>query len=98
MTTLAHALQSCDMLLIDGLHCFDFVHDDSGLRAECMDGRALKRWVFSAAQVEAARAEGDEWLVDSDNGAHRLVCMGALRASEEEDYDDEEGTPEPADR
>lgn len=97
MTTLANALQSCDMLLIDGLHCFAFVHDDSGLRAECMDGRALKRWVFSPTQVAAARAEGGDWLIDSDSGEHRLVCMGALRAPEE-DEDDEEDSHEPAAR
>lgn len=97
MTTLSHVLQSCDMLLIDGLHCFDFVQDDAGLRAECMDGRALKRWIFSAAQIEAARAEGGEWRVDSDSGAHRLVCMSALRAPEDDEQDDEDPA-EPADR
>lgn len=98
MTTLSHALQTCDMLLIDGLHCFDFVHDDSGLRAECMDGRALKRWVFSAAQVGSARAVGDEWLIVGDSGEHRLVCMGALRAPEDDEDEHEEDAAEPADR
>ncbi|MDR0281405.1 MAG: DUF5629 family protein [Paucimonas sp.] len=97
MTTLSHALQTCDMLLIDGLHAFDFVFDDSGLRVECMDGRALKRWSFIPAQVEAARAEGGDWLISGDSGEHRLVCMSALRASEE-DEDDDESAAEPADR
>ncbi|OLS62253.1 DUF5629 family protein [Pseudomonas putida] len=99
MTTLSQALHTCDMLLIDGLHCFDFVHDDSGLRAECMDGRALKRWTFTAAQVEAARAEGEDWLIVGDSGEHRLVCMGAVRAPEDDEDDEyEEGAAEPADR
>lgn len=97
MTTFSQALQSCDMLLIDGLHAFDFVHDDSGLRVECMDGRTLKRWVFTAAQVEAARADGQDWLISGDNGEHRIVCLDALRASEE-DEDDDEAAAEPADR
>jgi len=97
MTTLSHALQACDMLLIDGLHAFDFVYDDSGLRLECMDGRALKRWAFTPAQIDAARAEGGDWLISGDSGEHRLVCMSALRASEE-DEDDDESAAEPADR
>lgn len=98
MTTLSQALQTCDMLLIDGLHCFDFVHDDSGLRAECMDGRALKRWSFSVAQVEAARAEGEDWLIEGDSGEHRLVCLGAVRAPEDDEDDYEEDAAEPVDR
>lgn len=97
MTTLSHALQTCDMLLIDGLHAFDFVFDDSGLRLECMDGRALKRWAFTPVQIEAARAEGGDWLITGDSGEHRLVCMSALRASEE-DEDDDESAVELADR
>ena len=97
MTTFSQALQSCDMLLIDGLHAFDFVNDENGLRVECMDGRALKRWTFTAAQVQAAYAEGQDWLINSDSGEHRIVCLDALRASEE-DEDDDETPAEPADR
>ncbi len=97
MTTLSQALQACDMLLIDGLHAFDFVHDDNGLRLECMDGRALKRWAFTPAQIDAARAEGGDWLIAGDSGEHRLVCMSALKASED-DEDDDESAAEPADR
>lgn len=97
MTTFSQALQSCDMLLVDGLHAFDFVHDDSGLRIECMDGRALKRWVFTAEQVGAARADGQDWLIVGDSGEHRIVCLDALRASEDDEYDDE-APAEPADR
>lgn len=99
MTTFSQALHACDMLLIDGLHAFDFVHDDSGLRVECMDGRTLKRWVFTAEQVQAARADGQDWLISGDSGEHRIVCLDALRASEEdEDEDDDETAAEPADR
>ena len=97
MTTLSQDLHACDMLLIDGLHAFDFVYDDSGLRIECMDGRALKRWSFTPEQIAAARAEGQDWLVSADSGEHRLVCMSALRASEDDEEDDE-AAAEPADR
>ncbi|BBR53168.1 Uncharacterised protein [Pseudomonas putida] len=95
MTTLATALESCDMLLIDGLHAFDFTFDADGLSVECMDGRQLRRWRFTPEQVAAAVAEGDQWLLDDADGEHRLVCMDALRASED---DDDEDLEEPADR
>ena len=86
MSSLPSALQSCDMLLIDGLHAFDFTFDDAGLVVECMDGRALKRWRFSAQQLaEAVAAAGNEWVLGGDEGEHRLVCMSALRASEDDD-------------
>ena len=55
MTTLSHALQASDMLLIDGLHAFDFTFDETGLQVECMDGRALKRWQFSIEQIITAQ-------------------------------------------
>ncbi|MHC6224773.1 DUF5629 family protein [Pseudomonas sp. X10] len=96
MTSLADSLQSCDMLLIDGLHAFDFTFDTSGLIIECMDGRALKRWQFTAEQVGAAQAVAGEWLVSDAAGEHRLVCMSALRASE--DDDDETPADDTADR
>lgn len=96
MTTLAHALITTDMLLIDGLHAFEFTHDDNGLRVECMDGRVLKRWIFSVAQVNAARADGQDWLIDSEQGEHRLVCMSAFRARDEDD--DQTPADDPADR
>ncbi|WP_225917102.1 DUF5629 family protein [Pseudomonas farsensis] len=94
--TLANALATCDMLLIDGLHAFDFTFDDAGLTIECMDGRQLRRWVFSAEQVGAASVAGDTWTLDSADGEHRLVCMSAFRAPDEDD--DEEPLDEPVDR
>ncbi|WDM58033.1 DUF5629 family protein [Pseudomonas sp. NEEL19] len=96
MSSLNHALQSCDMLLIDGLHAFDFTADTTGLRVECMDGRQLRRWSFTPEQVAAATAMGDEWQLDDANGAHRLVCMSAFRAPDEDQ--DEPHLDDPADR
>ncbi|WP_087502400.1 DUF5629 family protein [Pseudomonas sp. SID14000] len=96
MSPLATALQSCDMLLIDGLHAFDFSSDESGLTIECMDGRQLRRWSFTPDQITAAVAVGDEWQLDDANGAHRLVCMSAFRAPD--DDEDEPDLDEPADR
>ncbi|MGR3896067.1 DUF5629 family protein [Pseudomonas sp. 1176_21] len=96
MTTLAQALESCDMLLIDGLHAFDFIFDDTGLRIELMDGRALKKWQFSPEQIGNATLAGEHWQLSDDTGEHQLVCMSALRASEEDD--DETPADVPADR
>ncbi|WP_327438428.1 DUF5629 family protein [Pseudomonas donghuensis] len=96
MTTLSHALESCDMLLVDGLHAFDFTFDKSGLSIELMDGRALKKYKFSPEQIGAARLEGTDWLIAAETGEHRLVCIDAIRASEEDD--DDASAEEPADR
>ncbi|MDF0732512.1 DUF5629 family protein [Pseudomonas entomophila] len=96
MTTLATALASCDMLLIDGLHAFDFTFDATGLAIECMDGRQLRRWHFTAEQVAAAEGAGEDWRLQDGEGEHRLVCMSALRAPE--DDDEETDLDEPADR
>ncbi|MFK0087633.1 DUF5629 family protein [Pseudomonas sp. NPDC090755] len=96
MTTLSQALQFCDMLLVDGLHAFDFIFDDTGLYIESMDGRTLKKWSFTPDQIAAARAEGEDWLIAADSGEHRLVCMSAFRAPDEDD--DEAPTDESADR
>ena len=96
MTTLSQALESCNMLLIDGLHAFDFSFDETGLHIALMDGRVRKQWSFTPEQIGAARLEGTDWLITADTGEHRLVCMSAIRASEEDD--DEAPAEEPADR
>ncbi|HHJ1299999.1 DUF5629 family protein [Pseudomonas sp. P1B16] len=96
MSPLATALAACDMLLIDGLHAFDFTANETGLTVECMDGRQLRRWAFTAEQVAAAIATGDEWQLSDAQGEHRLVCMSAFRAPDEDD--DEANLDEPADR
>ena len=85
MSPLATALAACDMLLIDGLHAFDFTANETGLTVECMDGRQLRRWAFTAEQVAAAIATGDEWQLSD-----------AFSAPDE--VDDEANLDEPADR
>ncbi|MFF7709342.1 DUF5629 family protein [Pseudomonas sp. NPDC007930] len=88
MTDLYQALQRADMLLIDGLHAFDFSLDEQhGLSIECMDGRELKRWHFVPDSIRHARYEADlgQWLLDGESGSHRLICMDAVSGAEEED-------------
>jgi hypothetical protein len=84
--TLPDALEHCDMLLIDGLHAFDFgFDDDDTLHIECMDGRELKRWQFSAAELLAASRFNDaEWDVQGAGATHRLTCLSAFSAREDE--------------
>jgi len=96
MSPLATALQTCDMLLIDGLHAFDFTSNETGLTVECMDGRQLRCWNFTPEQIAAATATGDEWTLNGAQGEHRLVCMSAFRAPDEDH--DEPDLDEPADR
>ena len=68
--TLFSALQSADMLEIDGLHAWEFTLEPAQLaaveagqtgeseglflRVECMDGRTRREWRFSLAAVLAA--------------------------------------------
>jgi len=52
--------------------------------------------VFSAEQVGAASVAGDTWTLASADGEHRLVCMSAFRAPDEDD--DEEPLDEPVER
>ena len=96
MPTLSHALATADMLLIDGLHAFDFALSDRGLTVECMDGRQLRRWNFSPDQVAQACAEGNDWRIEGAQGEHRLVLMSAVRAPEEDVH--EPDLQAPADR
>ncbi|MGE8348777.1 DUF5629 family protein, partial [Pseudomonas helleri] len=49
--TLRAALETSDMLEIDGLHAFEFSLDDQGLLIEAMDGRARKHWSLTPEQV-----------------------------------------------
>jgi hypothetical protein len=89
--TLASVLQSTDMLLIDDLHAFDFTLDDTGLRIECMDGRDLKRWNFTPAQIVAARMNIDsqEWTISDEKDVHQLVCVQAFGGQDEEHVEQE---------
>jgi hypothetical protein len=89
-------LRSADMLLIDGLHAWQFELDEQAqaeqvqLNIECMDGRTRRVWKFSAAQVAAATAgtEVGAWRIEGTEGSHELVCLGAISASNDEADDD----------
>ena len=85
--TLRAALETSDMLEIDGLHAWDFSLDDVQLLIKCMDGRAEKRWNFSAEQLSAAVFDQalQSWTLTGDSGEHRLVCLSALSASNDDD-------------
>lgn len=86
------ALESADMLLIDGLHAFDFSLEGQ-LLIECQDGRERKRWTFSLAQVDAAAFDPslESWVLNDDSGEHRLVCMSAFTGNnnDEDEADDD---------
>ncbi|NBF03009.1 hypothetical protein GV819_11985 [Pseudomonas sp. Fl5BN2] len=90
--TLLTALEACDMLEIDGLHAFDFTLDEQRLLIECMDGRAAKRWSFTLAQLQAATFDPQlqSWTLVADSGEHRLVCMSAFSARDEEESEHED--------
>ncbi|MGL5999311.1 MAG: DUF5629 family protein [Pseudomonas proteolytica] len=84
------ALETSNMLEIDGLYAFDFRLDD-GLHIECMDGRDKKRWRFTPEQVLAAVFDEtlQSWTLTGDSGEHRLVCMSGISGSNhDEDEDD----------
>ena len=85
--TLRAALETSDMLVIDGLHAWDFSLDDVQLLIKCMDGRAEKHWQFTAAQVDAAVFDEtlQSWTLTGDSGEHRLVCLSAVSANNDDD-------------
>ncbi|MGE8144475.1 DUF5629 family protein [Pseudomonas frederiksbergensis] len=91
--TLLNALENCDMLEIDGLHAFDFsLDEEDNLHIECMDGRAAKRWEFRMVEIEAATFDPtlQSWLITGDSGEHRLVCMAAFGAHDDEEVEHED--------
>ena len=85
--TMRAALESSDMLIIDGLHAWDFSLDDVQLLIKCMDGRAEERWSFTPQQLDAAVFDDSlqSWTLVGDSGEHRLVCLSALSASNDDD-------------
>ena len=85
--TLRAALETSDMLVIDGLHAWDFSLDDAQLLIKCMDGRAEKRWKFTTEQIDVAVFEDtlQSWTLTGDSGEHRLVCLSALSANNDDD-------------
>ncbi|WP_426107992.1 DUF5629 family protein [Pseudomonas sp. TWR1-1-4] len=86
---LSTALTDSDMLIINGLHAFDFTFDQH-LLIESMDGRELKRWDFSAEQLNAAIFDDSlqSWLLRNDDGEHRLVCLSAIKGDNNNDEDE----------
>lgn len=75
------------MLLIDGLHAFDFTQpEEGGLRIESMDGRDIKRWFFTSAEIDAATFDvtSQAWQINDAHGIHQLVCMSAFSASDDD--------------
>ncbi|AZE84263.1 hypothetical protein C4J98_2852 [Pseudomonas orientalis] len=87
--TLTTALANSDMLIIDGLHAFDFTFD-LHLSIESMDGRELKRWTFSPEQLDAAAFDDSlqSWVLCNDDGEHRLVCLSAIQGDNNNDEDE----------
>jgi hypothetical protein len=89
-------LRSADMLLIDGLHAWQFELEEQAqaeqmqLSIECMDGRTRRVWKFSAAQVAAATAgvEAGRWHIAGAESEHELVCLGAISADNDDQDDD----------
>ncbi|MBC3376367.1 DUF5629 family protein [Pseudomonas sp. SWRI92] len=91
--TLLHALEHCDMLIIDGLHAFDFSLDEQDqLHVECMNGRTLEHWRFTPAQMQAATFDKalKHWIITSDSGDHHLECVEATSGHDDEDQEDED--------
>jgi hypothetical protein len=102
ITALSHA----DMLEIDELHAWQFsldaeqlVQHHAGsqpavdaplLSIECMDGRALRKWHFSLAQVVAARFDGeaDAWTISGTAGHHLIKCSAAVSGDNNDLPDD----------
>ena len=86
---LSTALNDSDMLIINGLHAFDFTFDQQ-LLIESMDGRELKRWKFSPEQLNAATFDDSlqSWLLTNEDGEHRLVCLSAIKGDNNNDEDE----------
>ncbi|MBJ2225195.1 hypothetical protein GIW79_17375 [Pseudomonas sp. PA-7-1E] len=87
--TLTCVLATSDMLIINGLHAFDFKLDQQ-LQIQSMDGRELKRWTFSPEQLQAATFDESlqSWLLINDDGEHRLVCLSAIQGDNNNDEDE----------
>ncbi|MGE6793285.1 hypothetical protein SAMN05216206_3006 [Pseudomonas guineae] len=103
---LINALSNADMLEIDDLHAWQFQLDDEQLaqhlagtqpsseapllNIECMDGRALRKWHFSLAQVVAARFDGeaDAWRINGTAGTHLIKCFTAISGDNDDLPDD----------
>lgn len=103
---LISALNHADMLEIDGLHAWQFslnaeqlaqhqagsqaASDAPLLSIECMDGRALRKWHFSLAQIIAARFDGeaDAWRLNDTAGPHLIKCFAAVSGDNSDQPED----------
>jgi hypothetical protein len=83
------ALQTADMLEIDGLHAYEFFFEEEQLNIESMDGRERKVWRFSLAQIEAASFDDalQSWVINDGKADHRIVAMSAIAARDEDDQE-----------
>ncbi|MDX5373291.1 MAG: DUF5629 family protein [Pseudomonadaceae bacterium] len=91
--SLLEELSGADMLLIDGLHAWQFELDEQGsLSVECMDGRTRRAWRFGAEAVSAAQPAGEPgaWRIRDAEGEHELVCLGAISADNDDDDEPDE--------
>jgi hypothetical protein len=81
------ALQTADMLEIDGLHAFEFSLGQEQLNIESMDGSKRKVWRFSLAQIEAASFDDalQSWVINDGNADHRIIAMSAFAPRDEDD-------------
>ena len=52
-----------------------------------MDGRAEKRWRFVTQQLEVSVFDESlqSWTLVGDSGEHRLVCLSAVSASNDDE-------------
>ncbi|MWV15933.1 hypothetical protein F3I16_07680 [Pseudomonas sp. L-22-4S-12] len=101
MPNLLTQLQDADMLLIDGLHAWQFELSEAPaqLRVECMDGRERRVWVFAAAALAAARhdAGSDSWQLADEGGSHELVILSGITASNDDEDESAANDETPAD-
>lgn len=89
MSTLLQALRGSDMVEIDGLYAWQFsLTPDApiALSIECMDGKELRRWQFTLAQLEAATEDTENaWHLSNELGEYRIQCFNAICASNDDE-------------
>ena len=86
-------LGNADMLIIDGLHAWQFALDEANqpfaseatlLTIDLVDGRTRRQWQFSYNQIMEAQRDADDesWLLE---GPHRLQCLSAIGGEDEDE-------------
>ncbi|MGH8435369.1 MAG: DUF5629 family protein [Pseudomonas sp.] len=89
------ALESADMLEINGLYAWQFELDldaERALSIECMDGRTLRKWQFSRTELLAATFSPatQSWSLSDSSGAHDLKCLSGVTADNSDQVEDAE--------